>query len=91
MSCELCGRAVETTTHHLVPKNRKESPTTQLCEPCHKQVHAAFTHAELKREYDTVEALRSADRLRPFVRWIRTTNKTDVRVAESEHVRRWRR
>jgi 5-methylcytosine-specific restriction enzyme A len=91
MGCELCGRAVETTTHHLVPKNRKESPTAQLCEPCHKQVHASFTHAELKAEYDTVEALRSADRLQSFIGWIRTTNKTHVRVDESEHVRRWRR
>lgn len=91
MGRELCGRSVETTTHHLVPKNRRESPAAQLCQPCHEQVHASFTHAELEAEYDTVEALCDAGRLRPFVEWIRTTDRTDVRVAETEHVRRWRR
>jgi 5-methylcytosine-specific restriction protein A len=90
MGCELCGREIETTTHHLVPKNRTESPTVQLCEPCHKQVHATFTHHELRTEYNTIEALREADRLQSFIRWIRKTNKTEIQVDESERVRRWR-
>lgn len=90
MGCELCGRAIETTTHHLIPKNRKESPTVQLCQPCHKQVHAMFTHHELRQEYDTIEALREADRLQSFVAWVRKTDKTDVRVDDSDRVRRWR-
>ena len=90
MGCELCGREIETTTHHLIPKNRKESPTVQLCQPCHKQVHATFTHHELKQEYNTIEALREADRLESFVRWIRKTDKTEIHVDESERVRRWR-
>ncbi|MFC6906283.1 hypothetical protein [Halalkalicoccus tibetensis] len=90
MGCELCGRAVETTTHHLIPKNRKDSPTVQLCQPCHKQVHATFTNHELKQEYDTIEALREADRLQSFVEWISKTDKTDVQVDESDRVRRWR-
>ncbi|ADJ15584.1 hypothetical protein [Halalkalicoccus jeotgali] len=90
MGCELCGRAVETTTHHLIPKNRTESPTARLCQPCHKQVHATFTHHELKQEYDTVEALRGAERLQSFLAWIRKTDKTHVRVDDSDRVRRWR-
>lgn len=87
MGCELCGREVETTTHHLIPKNRKESPTVQLCQPCHKQVHATFTNHELRQGYDTIEALREADRLQSFVEWV---SKTDVQVDESDRVRRWR-
>ncbi|MEM4780348.1 MAG: hypothetical protein QXG03_02095 [Halalkalicoccus sp.] len=90
MGCELCGREIETTTHHLIPKNRKESPTVQLCQPCHRQVHASFTHHELKQEYDTIESLREADRLESFVKWISKTDKTVIRVDESERVRRWR-
>ena len=88
--CELCGRAVETTKHHLIPKNRKDSPIARLCKPCHKQVHATFTHHELKQEFDTVERLRGADRLQSFLAWIRKTNETDVQARETEHVRRWR-
>ncbi|KYH25687.1 hypothetical protein HAPAU_23630 [Halalkalicoccus paucihalophilus] len=90
MGCELCGREIETTTHHLIPKNRKESPTVQLCQPCHKQVHATFTHHELRQEYDTIEALREAERLQSFVNWISRTDKTTIRVDDSERVRRWR-
>lgn len=90
MGCELCGRDIETTTHHLIPKNRKESPTAQICQPCHKQVHATFTHHELKQEYDTIEALREADRLQSFVTWISKTDKTTIQVDESDRVRRWR-
>jgi len=88
--CELCGRAVETTKHHLIPKNRKESPIARLCKACHKQVHATFTHHELKQEFNTVERLREADRLQPFLAWIRKTRKTDVQVRETERVRKWR-
>ena len=88
--CELCGRAVETTKHHLIPKNREDSPIARLCKPCHKQVHATFTHHELEQEFDTVERLRDADRLQSFLSWIEKTDKTDVQMRESEHVRRWR-
>jgi hypothetical protein len=88
--CQLCGRDVETTRHHLVPKSRKESPIVRLCSPCHRQVHASFTHHELKQRYNTIESLRDAERLQGFIRWIRKSNKTNVRVAETDRVRRWR-
>jgi uncharacterized protein YlaI len=88
--CELCGRAVETTKHHLIPKNRRDSPIARLCSPCHEQVHAAFTHHELKQDFHAVDRLRDADRLQSFLAWIRKTDKTDIRVKETERVRKWR-
>jgi uncharacterized protein YlaI len=88
--CELCGRAVETTKHHLIPKNRRDSPIARLCSLCHEQVHAAFTHHELKQDFHTVDRLRDADRLQSFLAWIRKTDKTDIRVKETERVRKWR-
>lgn len=89
--CEICGREIRTETHHLHPQNRKESPTADACQPCHRQLHAVFTNHELRQEYDTPEAIREADRMRDFVTWIRKTNKTHVQVSESEHVREWRK
>jgi len=94
--CALCRRRVpgerlEDTRavqeHHLRPERRAESPTVTLCRPCHKQVHALFTNEELREDYDTVERLRGADRLQDYLSWIRGTDKLDISVATSDHVR----
>ncbi|MCQ4334393.1 hypothetical protein KM295_13090 [Natronomonas sp. F2-12] len=73
--------------HHLRPEERATSPTVTLCRPCHEQIHAVFTNAELRAEYDTIEALRDADRLRGYIEWIRGTDKLDIRVSTSDRVR----
>ena len=59
-----------------------------LCRPCHEQVHATFTNEELREQYDTVEALRDADRLAEYLPWIRSTDALDISVETSDHVRR---
>ena len=95
-TCALCRRVIPHEViddpqalqeHHLVPENRAESPTVTLCRPCHRQVHATFTNEDLREEYHTVEALRAADRLSGYLSWIRSTDKLDIRVRTSEHVR----
>jgi 5-methylcytosine-specific restriction protein A len=95
-TCALCRRVVPdgrlddpqvVQEHHLRPEERATSPTVMLCRPCHEQIHALFTNAELRDGYDTVEALRSADRLREYIDWIRRTNKLDIDVTTSDHVR----
>ena len=92
-TCALCRRVVPderipdpqvVQEHHLVPENRKDSPTVLLCRPCHKQIHALFSNAELREEYDTIEALGEAERLADYVEWIRGTEKLDIKVATSD-------
>ena len=73
--CELCRRHVPRrliTQHHVKPRSegRKHSHKTPLCKPCHKQVHATFSNKELAKLYDDLEALRTAERLQPFLKWI---------------------
>lgn len=92
-TCVLCQRLLPNkhmTTHHLTPKERKESDTIDICRPCHKQLHVLFTNHELKHEYNTADALREDDDMASFVSWIQETNKVDVQVDESESVRNWR-
>jgi 5-methylcytosine-specific restriction protein A len=88
-TCELCGRVVPderiddprvVQEHHLRPEERAESPTVMLCRPCHDQIHAVFTNEELREEYDTIEALREADRLSEYLEWIRGTDKLDIKT-----------
>ncbi|MES3161720.1 MAG: hypothetical protein PPP55_09155 [Halorubrum sp.] len=95
-TCALCRRVVPderiddpqvVQEHHLRPEERATSPTVTLCRPCHDQIHALFTNAELREEYDTIVALRSADRLQSYLDWIRGTDKLDIDVSTSDHVR----
>jgi len=94
-TCALCRRVVPAERiddpqavqeHHLRPERRAESPTVTLCRPCHEQIHALFTNAELREAYDSVEALRDADRLAGYLDWIRGTDKLDIQVATSDRV-----
>ena len=73
--CELCRRHVPRrliTQHHVKPKSEggKHSHKTPLCKPCHKQVHATFSNKELAKLYDDMEALRNAESLQTFLKWI---------------------
>ena len=75
-TCTLCERQVPgnlITQHHLTPKARggKAEHKTPLCKPCHKQLHALFSNKELEQQFASLEALKSADSLQPFLKWIR--------------------
>jgi hypothetical protein len=74
--CELCGRRVPPvliTLHHLTPRQRggRREHKARLCKPCHKQLHATFYNGQLARAYNSLEVLRAAAELQPFLRWIR--------------------
>lgn len=60
------------TKHHLTPKQKggTHEVTVDLCSPCHKTIHAYFTNTELVQEYNTLEKLRTAERLQKYLTWI---------------------
>lgn len=74
--CPLCLRPippdVAQSLHHLVPKLKggKGGAVVLLHHICHKEIHARFTEAELAREFQTVQALRGADRMVDFLAWV---------------------
>jgi len=95
-TCALCRRVIPDEAlsdpqvvqeHHLRPERRAESPIVELCRPCHDQIHAVFTNAELREDYDSIDALRSADRLGDYLEWIRGTDKLSIDVTTSNRVR----
>lgn len=72
--CGLCEREVQATSrHHLVPREEggKHGPTVELCQPCHSSVHRFLSNRALARQYASVEALRTAEELQTYLRWIR--------------------
>lgn len=72
--CDLCERPVQSTSrHHLVPREEggKYGPVVNLCQPCHSSVHRFLSNRDLARRYSTIEALRGAEELQTYLRWIR--------------------
>lgn len=74
--CALCRRLVPLhliTLHHLLPRQKggKADDRAPFCKPCHKQVHATFANGDLAKSYTTIESLRDAPDLKPFLKWIR--------------------
>ena len=96
--CGLCGRSVPQrliTLHHLKPKQKggKAEHRTPLCRPCHKQLHATFSNTDLARVYPTLDALRQAPELQPFLKWIRKqkADRNFRTIMSNEHPNRGRR
>lgn len=74
--CPLCLRPipedVPQSLHHLIPKLKggKGGPTVLVHHICHKEIHARFSEAELARQLNTPEAIRSDPRMEGFLTWI---------------------
>ena len=76
MPCSLCGRPFEQrqlTRHHCLPREKggAADDVELLCGPCHSMVHATYTNETLAKLYPTIDALRKAPELVPFIRWVR--------------------
>ncbi|WP_232341501.1 HNH endonuclease [Hymenobacter ginkgonis] len=81
-TCSLCEREVQhTSRHHLVPREEggRYGDTVDLCQPCHSSVHRFLTNKELAQHYQTVEALRTAEELQDYLRWIRKNKVEKIR------------
>ena len=98
--CRLCERDVPRemiTLHHLTPKERGGTAEQRvpLCKPCHKQLHATFSNKDLARTYHSLDSLKGAASLQPFLGWIRKQkperNFQTVIAAGHPHARRRRR
>lgn len=79
--CDICEREnLPLVRHHLIPKSKHGRAVIKVCKPCGKQVHALFTNLELERRYNTLEKLKRAPEMRRFLKWIRKTDKIDLRT-----------
>ena len=84
MSCELCGRQVSLTRHHLIPKRThrfgviraKYSKTelnsliAYLCKACHRHIHRTIRERDLAVHFHSIELLRTHPEINAFVDWL---------------------
>lgn len=71
--CELCGRVTPgrfAEKHHLVPRSKGGEETIDVCCHCGDHVHRLFSNKELAETYNTLEALRSEERMQKWIRWV---------------------
>jgi 5-methylcytosine-specific restriction endonuclease McrA len=74
--CGLCGRPFEDgklTRHHCLPRQKggTSDHIEMICSQCHGMVHATYTNQTLAAQYPTIEALRKAPELGPYLKWVR--------------------
>ena len=58
--------------HHAKPKCRggKDIHTILVCRDCGDQIHQLFTNKELDKQFNTVTALLSDDRIKKWRDWV---------------------
>ncbi len=83
-ACQLCGRDVPLTFHHLIPRknhrkrffqrrfDREEMRTrgVWLCRDCHRAIHQLYDERTLGQHLSTLEALRAEPAVRRHVAWV---------------------
>lgn len=84
-ACELCGRSMSLTRHHLIPQSRHNKSRTRrkfsrdamksdiamICRPCHSQIHRVFSNHELADYYHTIERIREHSEMQKFIAWVK--------------------
>ena len=80
--CALCERAVPSEAylekHHMVPRAKGGKETERVCLDCGNQVHLLFTNNELGDKYNTIEALKTDERVWRWIRWVRKHGRFGV-------------
>ncbi len=73
--CPICGRPLgqdNIDRHHLVPKSKGGKIQEFVHRICHRKIHSSFTEKELKKKFNTWEALRSTEELQDFIVWVKS-------------------
>jgi hypothetical protein len=73
--CPLCTRNVpekKLSDHHLVPRCRggTSGETVLICRDCHDAIHSLFSNKQLEKDYNSVDALLTNERLVAHVKWL---------------------
>lgn len=102
--CEMCGRTMPLTRHHLIPrvmhpryKNKDPKKYTDaflntcalICRPCHNAVHRFKPNRELARSFNTVALLMAQDEIQRWTKWVAT--QPVVTMSRARGVHRYRK
>lgn len=83
--CQMCGREKPLTFHHLIPKRNHSNKWFKkrfsleemrtggiyVCRKCHNMIHKTFSEKSLGRDFNTLDAILSDERIQKFVAWVK--------------------
>ena len=82
-NCQLCGRSVSLTFHHLIPRKVHRRPRFKkyfskeelnqgiwICRKCHKGIHKFFDEMTLAKDFYTLEKLQANPIIAKHVEWV---------------------
>jgi 5-methylcytosine-specific restriction protein A len=82
MKCSICSREIPSVVfaekHHLMPSCEGGKEKVSVCVDCGNQIHKLFTVHELRDQYSTLETLKSNEKVRKWIKWIRRRNTFGV-------------
>ena len=73
IECPVCDRSTPhkfQEKHHLVPKSKKGKETVIVCCDCGDMIHKIFSLKELEKEYNSIDAIGSDERIVKWVSWV---------------------
>lgn len=74
-TCSLCDRVIPSDhykeKHHLTPRSKGGKDKVPVCIDCGNQIHLLFTNNELRDKYNSIQALKSDERIQKWISWIR--------------------
>lgn len=86
--CELCQREVKVVTeHHLTPREFDGTEVVDLCEPCHRHVHAVFENKTLAASLHTLKALKQTEEIQKWLKFIRKQPDRKIKSIRSKQKR----
>lgn len=89
--CALCGRDVNLTFHHLIPKKLHRRPRFRkgysrealqagiwVCRPCHSGLHRLYDEMALGTRLNTLSRLLDDDAVQRHVNWVSRQRRARV-------------
>jgi len=70
--------------HHLVPRAKGGKAVEHVCVDCGNQVHLLFSNNELRDKYNTIEALKTDERVWRWIKWVRKHGRFGVYMKEKK-------
>jgi len=87
LTCPICSRKSHKFNfekHHLVPKSKGGKDTELVCVDCGDMIHQCITNKELKNSYNSLEKIKSHEKIIKWIEWISKKPSFGITMAKKK-------